>query len=498
MSTDRASLKVHHDREPLQPAHAELVTSRRDFLERAGGGFGALALTHLLAQDALLATEATSNGGSASASNKSVSGPHFRPRAKSVIFLFLDGGPSHIDTFDPKPAVNRYAGQTLPPHIERPYLPMGETDSAILASPRTWKRYGQSGIPVSNWMPHVGECIDDIAVIRSCVADGLLHVRGVTQMNTGFVEGGRPSLGSWCSYGLGAGSDDLPAFVVMLDRNSEPPGGTRNWGTGFMPAAYQGTRFREGAAPILHLERHKTVSREQQRRKLDLIGVLNRRHARRRQANSQLEARIASYELAYRMQASAPEAVDLSRESEATRRLYGLESESTATYGRMCLLARRLVERGVRFIQLYSGSGSKWDAHVRIEKNHTGLCRSSDLPIAGLLKDLKQRGMLDETLVVWGGEFGRTPQSEKGDGRDHNPYGFTMWMAGGGVKGGQIIGATDEFGLHAIEDRAHVHDLHATILHALGLDHQRLTYRHNGRDERLTDVSGNVIKKLFV
>jgi len=409
----------------------------------------------------------------------------------------MDGGPSHIDIFDPKPAVNRFAGQPLPADVKRPYLPMGESGSPVLASPRTWTHYGKSGIPVSEWMPHVGECIDDIAVIRSCQTDGILHVRGVLQMNTGSVEAGRPSLGSWAAYGLGCESQELPAFVVLLDRGREPPGGTRNWGTGYMPAVYQGTRLREGSAPILNVLPDATVGPRQQQQKLELLRELNRRHADARPRRSQLEARIASYELAYRMQSAAPEAVDLSRESEATRNLYGLGDESTAGFGRNCLMARRLVERGVRFVQLYSGSGSKWDAHKGIEKNHSQLCRGTDKPIAGLLKDLKRRGLLDETLVVWGGEFGRTPQSEKGDGRDHNPYGFTMWMAGGGIQGGQIIGATDDFGLYAVDEPIHTHDLHATILHLLGLDHERLTFRHNGREDRLTDVYGKVVTRLF-
>ena len=469
--------------------HREFVTTRREFLTRTGGGFGGLALAHLLAQDAL----ASSGGGSSPFDPRPT---HHVARAKSVIFLFMDGGPSHLDLFDPKPAVNRFAGQKLPKHIRRPYLPMGETDSPILRSPRTWTRCGEGGLPVSDWMPHVGKCMDDIALIRSCQSDGLLHVRGVCMMNTGSIEAGRPSLGAWCSYGLGSESDSLPSFVVLLDSNSEPPGGPRNWGTGFMPATYQGTRFREGNAPILDLNPQPSIGSKQQRRELDLVAELNRLHAERHPADSRLEARIESYELAYRMQSAAPDAVDLSRESEQTKELYGLGHKSTATYGSMCLLARRLVERGVRFVQLYNGSGSKWDAHSKIESNHATRCRSCDQPIAALLTDLKDRGLLDETLVVWGGEFGRTPQSEKGDGRDHNPFGFTMWMAGGGVRGGQIIGETDEFGLHAIEDPYHVHDIHATILHLLGMDHERLTFRHSGRDDRLTDTAGVVIDGL--
>ena len=471
--------------------HSVDASSRRDFLCRAGGGFGGLALSHLLSRDGV---EAAVNGDSPP-SPLAPRRPHFRATAKSVIFLFLDGGPSHIDLFDPKPLVNRLAGQQLPAHIKRPYLPMGEKDSPILASPRVWSRYGESGLPVSEWMPHIGARADDLCVLRSCVADGLLHVRGVSQMNTGSIEAGRPSLGSWCVYGLGCESDSLPAFVVLLDRDREPPGGARNWGSSFLPATYQGTKFLGGQSPILHLQPPAETSGLQQRRKLELISELNRRHAATR-ANSELEARIANYELAYRMQSAAPEAVDLSRESAETKRLYGVDDAPTETFGRMCLMARRMVERGVRFVQLYSGAGSKWDSHSQIERNHSALCRSIDKPVAGLLDDLKRRGLLEETLVVWGGEFGRTPQSEKGDGRDHNPFGFTMWMAGGGVQGGQVIGATDELGLHAVERPIHVHDLHATILHLLGMDHEELTYFHNSREDRLTEVYGKVVHEV--
>ena len=478
-------------------SHQFSVPTRRDILCRAGSGFGGLALTYLLQRDGLLAAPAEQPGQPRQPEQPGVMGPHLRPRAKSAIFLFMDGGPSHLDLFDPKPLINRLAGQSLPPGIERAFTAMGVSNNPILPTRRTFTRYGQSGIPVSDWMPHVGECIDDIAVIRSCQADGINHVGSVSQMNTGAVLAGRPSLGSWVTYGLGSETRDLPAFVVLLDRDSEPPGGPRVWGTGFMPSTHQGTRFRSGASPIFNLRPPVEIGPRQQRGKLDLIGELNRLHAGGRRESDELEARIASYELAYRMQAAAPEAVDLSRENARTRELYGLDDKATASFARCCLMARRLAERGVRFVQLYSGSGSKWDAHTKIEKNHTELCRSCDRPIAGLLRDLKQRGLLDETLVIWGGEFGRTPMSEKGDGRDHNPHGFTMWMAGGGVKGGQIIGSTDEVGLHAVEDHVHVHDLHASILHLLGLDHERLVIAVGGQVERLTRGRGRVVTKLF-
>ncbi len=471
--------------------HDALVRSRRDFLLRAGGGFGALALASLLGDEARAVDVART-------ANPFAPKPgQFPARAKSVIFLFMDGGPSQLDTFDPKPKVNELAGQPLPSSIKRPITPMGVSNNALLASRRTFRPAGQSGIPVSDWLPHTARCADDLTVIRSCWADGLNHVGSVCQMNTGSILAGRPSLGAWVSYGLGSESQNLPAFVVLLDGDREPPGGTRNWGTGFMPGTFQGTRFRSGDQPILHLAPPAEISAAQQRRKLDLLGELNRQHAHARGDDSDLEARIASYELAYRMQAEAPLAVDLSSETEETHRLYGIDQKPTEAMGRTCLLARRLVERGVRFVQVYCGSGSRWDAHAKIEENHSQLCLASDQPVAALLSDLKRRGMLDETLVIWGGEFGRTPMSEKGDGRDHNPYGFTMWMAGAGIPGGRIIGATDDMGLFAIEDRIHVHDLHATILALMGLDHLQLTYLHNGRHERATINGGELVSQIY-
>ncbi|MFQ5731389.1 MAG: DUF1501 domain-containing protein [Planctomycetaceae bacterium] len=471
--------------------HVVQPASRREFLSRAGAGFGALALHSLLAEDGLFA------GAPRAKDPPAVKRPHFFGKAKSVIFCFMDGGPSHIDTFDPKPQVDKLAGKPLPKSIKRVITPMGVSENPLLASRRKWKRYGESGLPVSDWYPHVGERADDLCVIRSCWANGLNHVGSVCQMNTGSILAGRPSLGAWVSYGLGSENRNLPGFVVLLDNAKEPPGGTRVWGTGFMPATYQGTRFRSGKSPILLLNTPSAISARRHKSKLEFINRLNRRLLATRGGDGELEARIASYELAYRMQSHAPDAVDLAKESKETQQLYGLHEKRTAAYGRNCLLARRLVERGVRFVQLYSGSGSKWDAHSKIEKNHTLHCGETDKPIAGLLTDLKRRGLLEETLVVWGGEFGRTPMSEKGDGRDHNPYGFTMWFAGGGVAGGRIIGGTDEFGMHAVEDRAHVHDLHATILAALGLDHERLIYRHQGRPERATVNEGSVIDAVF-
>jgi hypothetical protein len=475
----------------LPVIHHEAAGSRRDFLARAGGGFGLLALSVLMGDKVAANDEKYFNP-------LAPRPPHFQGKAKSVIWCFLDGGPSHVDLFDPKLGLTKLDGKLLPGSFKRPVTAMGRTAyTPLLASRRKFQQHGRSGTWVSDWYPEIATCVDDLAVIRSCYADGLNHVGSLCQMNTGSVLGGRPCLGSWALYGLGSTAENLPGYVVLLDYPEEPPGGGRNWGTGFMPATYQGTKFRDGKTPILYLEPSQPVSDARQRAKLDFIQELNGRHHQERRDDDNLEARIASYELAYRMQAAAPEVVDLGQEAADTRRLYGLDQPATERFGRNCLLARRLVERGVRFVQLYSGSGSKWDAHTNLEANHGRYCRESDRPIAGLLKDLKRRGLLDSTLVVWGGEFGRTPMSESGNGRDHNPYGFTMWMAGGGIKGGVTYGATDEIGLYAVENRVHVHDLHATILHCLGVDHHRLTFLYNGRDERPTINGGKVIRGIL-
>ena len=472
-------------------AHRIWVSSRRDFLMKAGLGFGGLALSALLADEA--AADAVAIDPLTPLAPRA---PHFRPRAKSCIFLFMEGGPSHIDLFDPKPELTKRHGQPLPESFGNVFTPMGVGGNALLASKRTFARHGQSGMWVSDWYPHVAKVVDDIALVRSMWADGVNHVGSVCQMNTGSILAGRPSLGAWVTYGLGTVNQDLPAFVVMADA-AEPVGGPRNWGNAWLPATFQGTPFRKEGPPILDLAPPETVHDAQQRSKLALIAELDRRHAESRAGDSRLAARIAAYELAYRMQSNAPEAVDLSVESAETKRLYGLDDDRCKDFGAMCLRARRLVERGVRFVQLYCGSGSQWDAHRDIEGNHGRLCARSDKPVAGLITDLKRRGLLDETLVIWGGEFGRTPMSEKTDGRDHNPYGFSMFLAGGGVRPGITLGTTDEFGLRAVEDRVHVHDLHATILHLLGLNHKRLTFLHDGRDERLTVNAGQVIKPLL-
>jgi len=469
-----------------------MYISRRDMLRRAGAGFGSLALTSLLAQDRLLAASPQPPA----PSPPSTRPPHVAPKAKSVIFLFMEGGPSHIDTFDPKPELNKLAGQQLPKSYKPVILPMGENDAPLMGSQRKFTQHGEGGLWVSDWLPHMATCADDLCVVRSLHSDGLNHSGGVCQMNTGSILAGRPSLGAWVSYGLGTENGSLPAFVVMEDDPGKVTNGPRNWGAGFMPAVYQGTELEGGAEPIKYLANPRDVTDDRQRQKLAYLAELNRQYAAERAEQSELEARIASYELAFRMQAEAPEAVDLSQETAETKALYGLDQKETATFGRMCLLARRLVERGVRFVQLYSGSGLKWDAHSGIEKNHTENCRSVDLPTAGLLKDLKRRGLLNDTLVIWGGEFGRTPMSEKKDGRDHNPYGYTMVLAGGGVRGSRTVGTTDDLGLHAVEDRLHTHDFHATILRLLGLDHMLLVYRHKNRPERPTLNEGQPCEKI--
>ena len=468
--------------------HYDHPSSRREFLRRAGCGFGAVALAALM-REPILAVPADAFAPKLR---------HRPARAKNVIFCFMEGGPSHLDTFDRKPLLNQLAGQKLPPSFKPPILAMGESNAPLMECKRAWKQHGQSGLWISDWFEHVAQHADDLAVIRSCVSDGINHAGGVCQMNTGSIFGGRPSLGAWVNYGLGSENQNLPGFVVIKDSEGGVVNGVRNWGSGFMPAVYQGVEFTSDGVPIKHLDNPKGMNAERQRDKLDLLSALNKDYGSTRTDNTELEARIRAYELAYKMQAEAPKVVDLSAETDATKALYGMDKPETSVYGRNCLLARRLVENGVRFVQLYSGAGSKWDAHKGIEANHGKLCRAVDKPIAGLLSDLKARGLLEETLVIWGGEFGRTPMSEQGDGRDHNPNGFTMWMAGGGVRGGQTVGATDDLGLYAVEDKMHVHDLHATILHLLGMDHTKLVYSHKGRPERIDLNEGHAYGKIAV
>ena len=454
------------------------IGARRRFLQTAGLGLGSLAFAlQSRAEQVALKT-------------------HHEAKAKAVIFLFMEGGPSSIDLFDPKPELTKHHGEKLPASFGKVVTPMGTGGNTLLASKRKFRKPGKSDVEFSDWLPNMATVADEFCVLRSCWADGLNHVGSVCQMNTGSVLAGRASIGSWALYGLGSVNENLPGFVVLTD-TGEVLGGARNWGTGFMPATHQGTLFRPGPSPILNLARPADVSAERQRDKLDLIAKLNGIHKRDRGADTELNARQAAYELAFRMQATAPDVIDLSKEDEATREDYGLNRKETAEFGHRCLLARRLVERGVRFVQLYCGAGSQWDAHGDIEGNHTKMCLRADGPSAALIRDLKKRGLLDSTLVIWGGEFGRTPMSEGSTGRDHNPFGFTTLLAGGGVKPGTVYGKTDDFGLRGVEGKMHVHDLHATILHLLGLDHEKLTYRYLGRDERLTITDGMVAQEIL-
>jgi hypothetical protein len=483
---------MNHPRTRCPGPARPFATTRRDFLRTAGGGFGLLAL------GSLLQAEARASEGASGASLAAKPG-HFPARAKRCIFLFMTGGPSHIDLYDPKPLLNRLDGQPVPPSFGKVDGQFVENDPLCLGSHRRFGRYGESGLDMSDLVPHMHPLADEIALIRSCAADSVVHAPAMYQMNTGRVFMGYPSLGSWVTYGLGSESENLPSFVVMTQPEGTPEGGAPCWGAGLLPAQYQGTLFRNGPVPIVNLAPSSGVSPARQRRTLDLLRSMNEETLA--PDDTELAARIASYELAFRMQSAAPEAVDLAGETAETKELYGLNEPRTAEFGTRCLLARRLVERAVRFVQLYSGGGPvavQWDAHDDVDANHEKMCGLTDRPVAALLIDLKRRGLLDDTLVVWGAEFGRTPASQKGGrGRDHNASGFTMWMAGGGVKGGTIVGATDEIGLKAVEDRAHVNDIHATILHLMGLDHKQLTVLHNGRDERLTDVGGRVLTKLL-
>jgi hypothetical protein len=472
----------------MSPNHIPLARTRRDVLRTAAHGFGALALQSLLVKD----------GNAAGRVNPlAPKAPHQAAKAKSVIFLFMVGGPSQMDTFDPKPLLKKYEGQRLPESFGKVTSQFTDGTTPILSSPWEFKQYGQSGAWVSSLFPHTAQCVDDICFVRNFFTESVVHAPAMYQVHSGRVLMGYPSMGAWVTYGLGTESANLPAYVVMPQPEGTPEGGTPCWGSGFLPAVFQGTLLRSGPNPILHLKPPPGSTRERQRRTLDLVQRMNEMDAE--DGGSEMAARINSYELAFRMQSHAPEAVDLSKESEATKRLYGLDDKRSAEFGTRLLLARRLVERGVRFVQIYSGGGPvsiQWDAHSDLIPNHEKMCAMTDKPVAGLIQDLKSRGLLDSTLIIWGSEFGRLPMSQSGNGRDHNPHGFTMWFAGGGVRGGQVLGATDEFGLHAING-LHMRDFHATILHALGLDQHKLWYLHNGRHEKLTDFGGNVIRQLF-
>jgi hypothetical protein len=458
--------------------------SRRSFLWDASSGFARLALFDLLAREAHGAAKA----------------PHFPAKAKHAVFLFMNGAPSHIDTFDPKPALTRLNGQPYKGNLV--VGSNGRPVGYLMQSPFPFQRHGKSGLEISSLFPHTAQFADDLCVVRSMHTDTAAHASGCLQMNTGNVVIGRPCLGSWLSYGLGSENESLPSFVVMTDPRGGPISGPSNWTAGYMPAAFQGTLFRSVGAPLLDLTTPEGTSPRTQRSSLDLLKSLNEQHLEVRGQEAELAARINSYELAYRMQTAAADVVDLGKESAATRERYGLNNRVTADFGRKCLITRRLLEKGVRFIQLYSGGGhieETWDGHNDCIGNHTLHAAETDQPIAALMSDLKRTGLWDETLLVWGGEFGRTPTSEGvgKPGRDHNWHGFSMWLAGAGVKGGQAVGSTDELGFAAVEDRCHVSDLHATILHLMGLDHTRLTYFYSGMNTRLTGVRGEVVRKVL-
>jgi len=462
--------------------------TRREFLWETGAGFTGLAMTGMLSADGFFGAQA--RAATAQVNPLAPKRPQVVGRAKNVIFLFMYGGPSQLDTFDYKPHLVGRDGQTI---IVRSFREGNVPKQLKLMEPRwKFKQYGKSGKWVSDLYPHVGSCVDDIAFIHSCYSDAPVHGSAMIQMNTGKIVSGSPSLGSWVNYGLGTANQNLPGFVVITDTTGGPISGAKNWSSGYMPAAYQGTVLRSAGDPILDLARPEGMTPDMQRDVLDSLGHLNEMHRQPRADNSDLAARMASYELAFKMQTHAPEAVDITHEPDNIKSLYGLDKADTHDFGYRCLLARRLVERGVRFIQLYAGGGNTdflnfWDAHGALVANHTRNAGRTDKPIAALLQDLKQRGLLDSTLVVWGGEFGRTSHGT-GDGRDHNAYGYTMWMAGGGIKGGVTAGETDELGMEAAVDRYHVRNLHATILHQLGFDPNHLSYFYNGLNQKLVGV----------
>jgi hypothetical protein len=461
--------------------------TRREFLWEVGGGFAGLGLVDLLSRDGFFSSQA--RAASESENPLAQKPQHFPAKAKHCIFLFMNGAPSQVDTFDPKPALTKLNGKPYEGKVK--VGSNGRPIGYLAQSTFKFNEHGESGLPISDIFPHTAEHADDLCVIRSMYADTAAHASGCLQMNTGDVQIGSPSLGSWLSYGLGTESQDLPSYVVMTDPRGGPIGSASNWTSGYMPAAYQGTLFRSGGSPLLDLATPQGVGEETQRKSLDLLEQLNRQHLKAHPDESELVARIMSYELAYRMQSSATEAVDIEAEDEKTKEMYGLNNKLTEDFGNKCLIARRLIERGVRFVQLYSGGGhieDTWDGHTDCISNHKLHAGETDQAIGALMTDLKQRGLWDETLIVWGGEFGRTPTSEGvgKPGRDHNWLGFSMWLAGAGVKGGQAIGVTDELGFEAIEEKVHVSDLHATILHLMGLDYRHLTYFYNGLERRLT------------
>jgi hypothetical protein len=468
---------------------------RRQMLARCANGFGLIGLA------AVLADARADHGGLTPPARPddplALKPPHFPARAKRLIFLFMSGGPSQVDLFDPKPRLQKDNGKPLP--FEKPKLERTKTGN-LFGSPYRFAKHGQAGIEVSELFPHTAKCVDDLCVIRSMVADNINHNGACLQMNTGEQAFSRPSLGSWLLYGLGSENRNLPGYVVISP--AQPAQGAPLWSSSFLPAAYQGTLVADLNRPIDNLP-SPDVSPDRQRQQLDALRRLNELHRHGRDDDSRLSARIAAFELAFRMQRDAPEAFALAGESEATRRLYGLDDKETEIFGKQCLLARRLVERGVRCVQVYHTQTARrsscqlWDQHGALRIELPANCRATDKPIAGLLTDLKARGLLHDTIVLWGGEFGRTPTAENADGREHHPFGFTMWLAGAGIKSGMVYGATDEWGWYAVENKVHVHDLHATLLYLMGLDHEKLTYRYGGRDYRLTDVSGRVVRDIL-
>ena len=471
--------------------HIRITRNRREFLCDSFCGFGAIAFGAMMAEEQARAASTSKNPLAAKA-------PHIAAKAKSVIFLFMAGGPSQVETFDPKPLLNKLDGQKRPAEFGEAKYQFVTNDAKLLGTKRTFKKYGQSGIEVSDLFPRTAGCVDDLAVIRSCHGDMVVHSAAQYQLMTGRILPGFPSMGSWVSYGLGSESESLPADVVLPDPKGALEAGQPMYTQGFLPAIYQPTMLRPGSKPVLNLDLPAGVSLPDRRKTLDLIRGLN--EANLRANDDEFAARINAYDIAFKMQTEAPAAFDISKESQDTLDLYGIGKQPTDDYGRRCLLARRLVERGVRFTCVVSGGGPgnmQWDAHDDIEENHVRMAAQTDHPVAGLLKDLKRRGMLDSTLVVWGGEFGRSPEAQGGKGRDHHNLGFSMWMAGGGIKGGQVIGATDAIGLRAVENAAHFRDIHTTMLHQLGLNQDALSYLHQGRKERLTEVQGRVIKELL-
>jgi hypothetical protein len=486
--------------------NAVSMMSRRELLRRAGGGLGLVSLAWLLYEEGLLTEARAGDLGSRALDPLAPRPPHFAARARHVIWLFMNGGPSQVDTWDYKPALARWHGKSIRDFdtgFKNTTGFFAKQVGAVMQSPFRFTPRGRSGKMVSELFPHLGEHVDRMAFIHSGYTESNNHSPALFMMNTGFARMGRPCVGSWVSYGLGSESRDLPAFVVMSDPKGRglPKGNAANWGAGFLPGVYQGSHLRPAGAPIDNLARMAGLSDAGQRAELDLLKQLNELHQARHPEEADLSARIESFELAYRMQSAAPEALDLACEPRGVRDLYGLDDPCCGEFGRQCLIARRLVERGVRFVQIYSGgmdNQRSWDGHMDIEGNHRQFAGETDRPVAGLLADLAQRGLLDETLVIWGGEFGRLPIAQTGDkpGRDHNPHCFTTWLAGGGVKAGASHGASDELGYKAALNKVHVNDLHATILHLLGLDHKRLTYKYSGRQFRLTDVAGEVIRDV--